>query len=161
MERVVLMKRVFFGFFLVIFSSAIAAADFSFRDIAGKQHNLADYRGKWVLVNFWATWCPPCRREMPSMERLSQRLKEEPFIILAVNQQEEADQVFAFTGQLDPAPTFPILFDHNSTVSHAWNVLGLPASFIVDKQGRVVYRAMGGREFDHPEIEQTIRALLK
>jgi peroxiredoxin len=69
--------------------------------------------------------------------------------------------VFIFTGQLDPAPTFPILFDHDSKVAHAWGVLGLPSSFIVDKQGRVVYRAMGGRDFDHPEIEQTIRALLK
>ena len=137
------------------------ASDFTLPDLDGKPVKLSDYRGKVVLVNFWATWCPPCRREMPSMERLAQRLKEQPFVILAVNQQEEADQVFAFTGQLDPAPTFPILFDHDSRVSHAWNVLGLPASFIVDKQGRVVYRAMGGREFDHPEIEQTIRALLK
>ena len=140
---------------------AKSASDFTLPDLDGKPVKLSDYRGKVVLVNFWATWCPPCRREMPSMERLSLRLKDQPFVILAVNQQEEADQVFAFTGQLDPAPTFPILFDRNSTVSHAWNVLGLPASFIVDKQGRVVYRAMGGREFDHPEIEQTIRALLK
>ena len=137
------------------------ASDFTLPDLDGKPVKLSDYRGKVVLVNFWATWCPPCRREMPSMERLSQQLKGQPFVILAVNQQEEADQVFAFTGQLEPAPTFPILFDRNSTVSHAWNVLGLPASFIVDKQGRVAYRAMGGREFDHPEIEQTIRALLK
>jgi peroxiredoxin len=95
------------------------------------------------------------------MERLSRRLQGQPFVILAINQQEQPDQVFVFTGQLDPAPTFPILFDRDSTVSHAWGVLGLPASFIVDKQGRVVYRAMGGREFDHPEIEQTIRAILK
>ena len=140
---------------------AKSASDFTLPDLDGKPVKLSDYRGKVVLVNFWATWCPPCRREMPSMERLSQRLKGQPFVILAVNQQEEADQVFAFTGQLEPAPTFPILFDRNSTVSHAWNVLGLPASFIVDKQGRVAYWAMGGREFDHPEIEQTIRALLK
>jgi thiol-disulfide isomerase/thioredoxin len=137
------------------------ASDFTLPDLDGKPVKLSDYRGKVVLVNFWATWCPPCRREMPSMERLSQRLKGQPFVILAVNQQEEVDQVFAFTGQLDPAPTFPILFDRNSTVSHAWGVLGLPSSFIVDKQGRVVYRAMGGREFDHPEIEQTIRDVLK
>ena len=137
------------------------ALDFTLPDLDGKPVKLSAYRGRVVLVNFWATWCPPCRREMPSMERLSLRLKDQPFVILAVNQQEEADQVFAFTGQLDPAPTFPILFDRNSAVSHAWDVLGLPSSFIVDKQGRVVYRAMGGRDFDHPEIEQTIRALLE
>jgi thiol-disulfide isomerase/thioredoxin len=137
------------------------ALEFTLPDLDGKPVKLSDYRGKVVLVNFWATWCPPCRREMPSMERLSQRLKGQPFVILAVNQEEDADQVFIFTAQLDPAPTFPILFDHDSKVAHAWGVLGLPSSFIVDKQGRVVYRAMGGRDFDHPEIEQTIRALLK
>ena len=141
--------------------SAKPAIDFTLPNLDGKPVKLSDYRGKVVLVNFWATWCPPCRREMPSMERLSQRFKDQPFVILAINQQEDADQVFAFTGQLDPAPTFPILFDHNSTVAHDWSVLGLPASFIVNKQGRVVYRAMGGRDFDHPEIEQTIRTLLK
>jgi len=114
-----------------------------------------------VLVNFWATWCPPCRREMPSMERLSQRLKNQPFAILAINQQENPDEVFVFTGQLEPAPTFAILFDRDSKVAKAWGVRGLPASYIVDPLGHVVYRAMGGREFDHTEIEQTIRALLK
>jgi len=137
------------------------ALDFTLPDLDGKPVKLSDYRGRVVLVNFWATWCPPCRREMPSMERLSQRLKNQPFVILAINQQEDPEQVFVFTGQLDPAPTFPILFDRDSTVSKAWGVQGLPASFIVDKQGRVVYRAMGGREFDHPEVEQTIRALLR
>ncbi len=137
------------------------APDFTLPDLDGKPVKLSDYRGRVVLVNFWATWCPPCRREMPSMERLSQRFKGQPFTILAVNQQEDPEQVFVFTGQIDPAPDFPILFDRNSTVSKAWDVLGLPASFIVDRQGRVVYRAMGGREFDHPEIEQLIRALLK
>jgi thiol-disulfide isomerase/thioredoxin len=140
---------------------APAAADFRLPDLDGKPHQLSDYRGKVVLVNFWATWCPPCRREMPSMERLAQRLKDQPFVILAINQQEDAERVFEFSGQLVPPPGFPILFDPDSKVAHAWKVQGLPASFIVDQQGRVAYRAMGGREFDHPEIEQAIRALLK
>jgi thiol-disulfide isomerase/thioredoxin len=145
---------------LTLLKPAKPARNFTLPDLDGKPHKLSDYRGKVVLVNFWATWCPPCRREMPSMERLSQRLKDQPFVILAVNQQEEPDKVFVFTGQLEPSPTFPILFDRNSAISHAWGVPGLPASFIVDKAGRVAYRAMGGREFDHPEIEQAIRALL-
>ena len=146
---------------LTALKPAKTAKNFTLPDLDGKPHKLSDYRGKVVLVNFWATWCPPCRREMPSMERLSQRLKDQPFVILAINQQEDPEQVFVFTGQLDPSPTFPILFDRNSKVANAWGVQGLPASFIVDKQGRVVYRAMGGREFDHPEIERAIRALLK
>jgi thiol-disulfide isomerase/thioredoxin len=146
---------------LTTLKPAKAAKDFTLPDLDGKPHRLADYRGKVVLVNFWATWCPPCRREMPSMERLQQKFKGQAFVILAVNQQEDPDRVFVFTGQLEPSPTFPILMDRNSTVSNAWGVLGLPASFIVDQQGRVVYRAMGGRDFDHPAMEQTLRALLK
>ena len=145
---------------LTTLKPAKAAKNFTLPDLDGKPQRLSDLRGKVVLVNFWATWCPPCRREMPSMERLSQRLKGQPFVILAINQQEDPEQVFVFTGQLDPSPTFPILFDRNSKVAKAWGVLGLPASFIVDQQGRVVYRAMGGREFDHPEIERAIRKLL-
>ncbi len=139
----------------------ITAKNFTFKDLDGKTRSLSDYRGQVVLVNFWATWCPPCRREMPSLERLHQKLQGQPFIILAVDQWESYDLVFAFTGQLDPQPTFPILFDSKSQASKQWDVKGLPASFIVDKRGRVVYRAMGGREFDHPEIEQIIRDLLK
>lgn len=139
---------------------AKAAKDFTLPGIDGKMHRLSDYRGKVVLVNFWATWCPPCRREMPSMERLSQRLKDQGFVILAVNQQEDPDKVFVFTSQLKPEPTFALLFDRNSAVANAWGVKGLPATFIVDKQGRVAYRAMGGREFDHPEIAQVIQRLL-
>lgn len=136
------------------------AKNFTFKDLEGKTHSLSNYRGKVVLVNFWATWCPPCRREMPSMERLYQKLKGEPFMVLAVDQWEGYDLVFAFTGQLDPQPTFPILFDPKSSAAKQWNVKGLPTSFIVDKRGRVVYRAVGGREFDHPEMEKLIRALI-
>jgi thiol-disulfide isomerase/thioredoxin len=137
------------------------AKDFTLEDLDGKTHRLSDYKGKVVVLNFWASWCPPCRREMPSMERLYQKLKNEPFTMLAPNQLENFDLVFTFTGQLEPAPTFPILLDPKGKTPHEWGVKGLPASFIVDKQGRVAYRAMGGREFDHPEIEKVLRSLLQ
>ena len=138
----------------------LPAPDFALKDLDGKTQRMSDYKGSVVLVNFWATWCPPCRREMPSMERLYQKLKGEPFMVLAPDQYENFDLVFSFTGQLEPAPTFPIMLDPKSTASKTWKVKGLPTSFIVDKQGRIAYRAVGGREFDHPEIEKTIRALI-
>lgn len=136
------------------------AKDFALKDLDGKLQHLTDYRGKVVLINFWGSWCPPCRREMPSMERLYQNLKAEPFAVLAINQSESLDLVFAFTGEIEPAPTFPMLLDDKGKIPPKWGVRGLPASFIVDKQGRIAYRAMGGREFDHPDIEKTLRALI-
>ena len=137
----------------------LPAPDFKLPDMNEKKHALKQYRGKVVLVNFWATWCPPCIREMPSLEKLYQKFSDKPFVMLAINQWEDEEKVFEFMGQLDTFPTFPILFDPDSTVSAAYGVQGLPSSFIIDKQGRIVYRATGGRDFDHPEIERTIKSL--
>ncbi|MDD5388583.1 MAG: TlpA disulfide reductase family protein [Gallionellaceae bacterium] len=126
-------------------------------DMDGKMHDLADLKGKVVVVNFWATWCPPCRREMPSLERLKQQLQSRGLAMLAVDVGEDADTVFAFTGQLEPAPTFPLLLDRDSRAMQRWKVKGLPTTFVIDQQGRVIFRAIGGREFDNPAM---IAALL-
>jgi len=134
--------------------------DFTLADVEGRPRSIAEWDGKLVFLNFWATWCPPCRREMPALEALYQKLRDQQFVVLAVNQWEDADHVFAYTGELNVFPTFPILFDPESTVSAEFGVKGLPTSFLVDQQGRVRYRALGGRAFDHPEIEHTIRMLL-
>lgn len=136
------------------------ASDFVLADIDGKKRRLSDLRGKVVLVNFWATWCPPCRREMPSIERLAHALQGADFEILAVNVAENPDEVFGFTSTLGLIPTFPIVFDKDSTVLKAWPVRGLPTTFVLDKQGRIAYRAVGGREFDDPEILAQLRTLL-
>lgn len=94
------------------------------------------------------------------MERLYQKLKDTGLQVIAVNQMEDADHVFAYTGQLGVDPTFPILFDQDSKVSASYQVLGLPTSFLIDKKGMVRFRAIGGREFDHPEVEKLILQLL-
>ena len=130
-------------------------------DLDGKVHDLAALKGKVVLINFWATWCPPCRREMPSMERLQQALAGESFVVLAVDVGEDVDTIEAFTSQLDAIPTFPILLDTRSRTMQAWKVAGLPTTYLVDQRGRVVASAIGGREFDHPDIVRAIRDLIR
>jgi thiol-disulfide isomerase/thioredoxin len=139
----------------------VPASDFELLDMDDNKIRLSDYRGKVVLLNFWATWCPPCIREMPSMERLHQQVSADDFKVLAVNQMEDVDQVFAFTGQLEVDPTFEILFDSTSKVSHDYAVRGLPTTYLIDKQGNIRYRAVGGREFNHPEVVKIIDQLIK
>ncbi|MCG6939073.1 MAG: TlpA family protein disulfide reductase [Gammaproteobacteria bacterium] len=136
------------------------ASDFELMNMDEEKKKLSDFRGKVVLLNFWATWCPPCIREMPSMERLHQEINADDFKVIAVNQMENPDDVFAFTGQLDIYPTFDILFDTTSSVSVAYAVRGLPTTYLIDKQGRIRYRAVGGREFNHPKVVKIIKDLI-
>ena len=130
-------------------------------DMRGAAHDLSQLKGRVVLINFWATWCPPCRREMPSMERLTQQLKGEDFSVLAVNVGESVNDIELFTSQLDADLSFPILLDRSSQSMQSWKISGLPTTYLVDKKGRVVAGAIGGREFDHPDMVRAIRALLK
>jgi thiol-disulfide isomerase/thioredoxin len=98
---------------------------------------------------------------MPALEQLYLKLRERGFVVLAINQWEDPDLVFAYLGQLDVFPTFPLLFDPESRIAIDYGVKGLPTSFLIDRQGRLVYRAIGGREFDHPEIERVVTSLLE
>jgi peroxiredoxin len=145
---------------LTVIKKVIPAMDFELQDMDEQKIKLSDYRGKVILLNFWATWCPPCIREMPSMERLHKQVDAGGFKVIAINQMEDADQVFAFTGQLEVDPTFEILFDTTSSVSRDYAVRGLPTTFLIDKEGRIRYRAVGGREFDHPEVVKIIEQLM-
>jgi thiol-disulfide isomerase/thioredoxin len=149
------------GYKLTQLPKPIPAPGFTLEDMDEEKHSLKDLHGKVVLLNFWATWCPPCRREMPSMERLYQKFNGENFTVIAINQMEDGDHVFAYTGQLDVDPTFTILFDKDSKVSNNYQVSGLPTTYLIDKQGNIRFRAIGGREFDHPEVEKQILQLMQ
>lgn len=138
----------------------IVAPDFSLPDMDGKEHGLQGLRGRVVLLNFWATWCPPCRREMPSMQRLYDRYRDRGLVVVAVNQWESPDLVFQFTGNLAVDPTFPILFDRDSRTAESYAVKGLPTTFLLDREGRIRFQAIGGREFDHPDVGSLVEALL-
>ncbi|MCO6413264.1 MAG: TlpA family protein disulfide reductase [Thiogranum sp.] len=133
------------------------APDFALNDIDGGVHTLSEYRGKVVLINFWATWCPPCREEMPAMQRAWQQLREEDVVFLAVDVGEDEDTIFRFTA--DYPVDFPLLMDIDSSVIQKWPVRGLPTTFIIDKQGRITYRAIGARDWDAAGLLDRIRAL--
>lgn len=126
------------------------------KDADDKMVDLAQYKGRVVLINFWATWCPPCRKEFPSLGRVRKLFKPGEFEVIAVNVGEDPDSVFSFSGITD----FPVVFDRDSKTMGAWAVRGLPTTFLVDRKGRVTYRATGGREFDDPEIISLIRTLI-
>ncbi len=121
--------------------------------------DIKDLKGKVVVVNFWATWCPPCRREMGSLERLHLATKDKNVVVLAVNIGEDIETVFSFLGTVEPSPSFPMLFDPDAESMGRWKVLALPTTYVVDPEGTVVFRAVGGREFDHPAIQQAITRL--
>jgi thiol-disulfide isomerase/thioredoxin len=148
------------GYRMTELSPPVAAPAFSLPDMDEQIHALEDYRGRVVMLNFWATWCPPCRREMPSLQRLYAKYQERGLEVVAVNQWESPDLVFEFTGRLSLQPTFPILFDRESRIAELYRVKGLPTTFLIDKEGRLRYQAIGGREFDHPELEALIEGLL-
>ena len=133
------------------------AADFELKDTNGEIHVLKDYRGRVVIVNFWATWCPPCRFELPSMERAYAKLQKDDIEILAINVGESEDIIFTFTA--DYPVTFPLLMDLNSSVINRYPVIGLPTTYVVDPKGHLVYRAIGTREWDNKKLLEKIRAL--
>ena len=129
------------------------------QDLAGRPHALADYRGKVVLVNFWTTWCEPCRDEMPSMQKLRERLAGRPFAILAVNFGESEPRVRAFVKQA--GVDFTVLLDPNQEAPRPWRVRVLPASFLVGADGHVRYSVIGEVDWTGDEALDTLRGLLR
>jgi len=142
---------------LVPVPGAVPAPDFELPDTDGKTHRLSAYRGKTVIVNFWATWCPPCREEIPSMNRAWQQLRDEDVIMLAVNLGEDEDTIFVFTA--DYPADFPLLLDRDGAVVEQWPVKGLPTTYVIAPDGSIAYRAIGGRAWDDAGILEVVRAL--
>jgi len=133
------------------------ADDFTLETISGKQVSLSDYRGKIVFLNFWATWCPPCQSEMPSMEKLYQKFKDKDFIMLAVDLKENSQTVSKF--MRDNKFSFPALIDKGE-VGVKYGIASIPTTFFIDKNGKMIGSALGGRDWSNEETFKLIEALL-
>lgn len=135
------------------------APDFTLKDINGNSISLSSFKGKVVLLNFWATWCPPCRAEIPSMNKLYQKLKNRGFVILAVSTDRAVVDVKDF---LKTIPVnFPVVVDYNLTVSRSlYKVFMLPTTFLIDRKGVIVEKYFGDQDWTGPEIIKEIEALL-
>ncbi len=118
------------------------AEDFRLADLDGKQQRLSQYRGKVVLVNFWATWCKPCTTEMPAMQAIYDRLRDKGFVVLAVNELEDEAKVREHIQQ--HGHTFPVLMDRDNKVANQFGVFGLPVSVFIDEKGVVQEYIKGG-----------------
>jgi thiol-disulfide isomerase/thioredoxin len=128
------------------------------KDLDGKQHELSQYRGKVVMLNFWATWCAPCVKEMPALQRLADRLAAEKFALLTVNFGEEETRIRPFIDKL--GVHFPVLLDRDMSATKAWVDKGLPTTYVIDGQQRIRYRVLGDFEWDSRGVEVRIRELL-
>jgi peroxiredoxin len=139
----------------------IAAPDFTIKTLKGKEVSLSDYRGKVVLLNLWATWCPPCRSEMPSMQELYDTFSREDFTILAVaapdSPRESRDKIEQFISEGEY--TFPILLDSSQSVYSTYGSGSVPTSWIVDPQGNLAARLVGARDWTEESIVNAIEKL--
>lgn len=133
-------------------------ANFTLTDLRGKTWTLKDLQGKVVLVNFWATWCPPCQKEMPDLEALYNQYKDKGFVILAISEDEETPKVAPFIAERKI--TYPILLDPGSKVNNLFQIQGIPKSFVYDREGNLVAQSIDMRT--RSQFEQMLaRAGLK
>lgn len=137
-----------------------AAPDFQLEDTQGNLVSLADLRGKVVLVNFWATWCPPCRAEMPSMEKLNQAMAGDDFVMLAINVEENGRT--AVPEFLKKSPhSFSVLYDDQGVVQRLYGVYKFPESFVIRKDGIIDDKVIGAIDWAHPETVAYFKDLAK
>jgi peroxiredoxin len=135
------------------------APDFFLKDLNGKKVGIKQFNGKIIFLSFWATWCSPCKEEMPSLEVLHQKFKEENFVLLTISVDYgglKSVQEFMDKHRY----TFPVLLDPKSEALDLFNVKGIPTTFIIDKKGRMIGRAIGPRDWKSPEVIFLINLLV-
>lgn len=139
-----------------VFAEDKGLYDINLIDVDSKPVSLSEYKGKIVLLNFWATWCPPCVKEMPSMQRLKNHFADKPFEIVAINIGESSTAVSSFLFELDTELTFPILLDEEGMSYQAFGIRGLPMTLLLDEEGGLILRTLGGKDWDSEAAIQLI-----
>jgi thiol-disulfide isomerase/thioredoxin len=134
------------------------AHNFILNDIDGETFELNKLKGQWVFLHFWASWCGPCREEMPTIQKLSDVMQGKKFQIVMINTAEDEDTVFEYLGSIDVE--LNSLMDVDGEVTEIWKPRGLPTTFLINPQGEVKYQAIGGREWEKPEYTGFIKKLL-
>jgi len=143
---------------LLVAALLAATPPLALNDASGVRHRLSDYRGKVVLLNFWATWCEPCKAELPSIERLRVALAGKPFVVLAVEMDGSARTASDTAEEL--RLHFPMLLDRDSSATSAWNVNLLPTTFLIGPDGAVALSHVGEVDWSSPEWRRKVEALL-
>ena len=170
------MQKILSPCFIMAFVLALAAAvisseieakektppahDFTLKNLDGEEVSLQQFRGKYLLINFWATWCGPCKIEMPSLEILYSRFKSDKFDMLGISNDMFGDQVVRPYIKANNL-TFPMLIDQRMTVSHLYGIVSLPTSFLIDPQGRIIGVLQGAEDWSNPETLLYFENLLK
>ena len=132
--------------------------EFTLADVKGQTHSLSDYKGKVVLLNFWASWCQPCVEEMPDLTKLKKQLADQPFEILALNVGEGENRVKHFVKRMKF--NLPVLLDISSKVFNKWKIEIMPTSFLIDGSGRIRYRVLGNPGWDNEHTLSLIEKLI-
>jgi thiol-disulfide isomerase/thioredoxin len=174
------MKKLIFIFFIVLVSTTgyaesiqdklvrfgitvpkkkTEAIDFELEDMNGDIKKLSSYSGKVVFLNFWATWCGPCRIEMPSMQRVYEEFKDKGFVIVAVDLQEDKKVVKKFITEYNL--TFPVLLDKTGKVGGIYGARSIPTTYLIDRNGYIIGRQIGAREWDTQEFKELFGEILQ
>lgn len=124
----------------------------------GGNVSLSDYKGKYVLVNFWATWCPPCRMEMPSMQELYKTMQGQDFVMLAISVREDKATVSEFIKA--SGYSFPILLDQRGTLSGKYTSQGIPSTYLIDPEGKIIAGAVGAKDWNSSSVRLLLQTLL-
>lgn len=164
--RIVLMCLLFIGILIsptigLAAEDSIPAPEFSGVTAAGDTLHLTDFKGNVVLLDFWASWCKPCKEAMPFFVEFYEKHKANDFVLLSINVDSKSKNAEKFLEKLDPAPTFPMIFDPEAKIPPKYELQAMPTTFLIDKQGNIRDVRVGFQESEKAEYEASVKLLLE